>query len=356
MSALKRFEQWFIRVQFSGKARLRIYRKLSRLQKNGVSMPDALRTMWNHESQDGKKKTKPSAIALEAWRKQVDNGKILGIAIQGWVPENDRLVIEAGERAGALAQSLDDSIFIYLGQKRIKEALFMGLAYPIFLFFVAIGLLIIVGTNIVPTFDSILPRDRWTGAGASMAWLADFVNVAMIPALVGIAGLVIAIIWSMPRWTGRVRIRMDRFPPYSLYKLVQGSGFLLSFATMVKAGIKTTDALRLMQRDASPWLMERLSKTLNIMNNGANIGEALYRSRLEFPDQETANDLRTYAELDKFDEALVVIGRENLEETVHRIEQQSAAMKNGGILLLAVIFGWIAAGIFSLQQQMSATF
>ncbi len=356
MSAMKRFEQWFIRAQFSGKARLRIYRKMSRLQKNGISMPDALRTMWNHESQDGKKKTKPAAMALEAWRKQIENGKILGIAVQGWVPENDRIVIEAGERAGSLAQALDDAIFIYQGQKRIKQALIAGLAYPIVLFFTAIGLLTLVGTNIVPTFESILPRDRWTGAGASMALLADFVNVAMIPALVGLAFLIVAIIWSMPRWTGRARVRMDRFPPYSLYKLVQGSGFLLSFATMVKAGIKTTDALRLMQRDASAWLTERLSKTLNIMNNGANIGEALFRSRLEFPDQETANDLRTYAGLDKFDEALVVIGRENLEETVHRIEQQSAAMRNVGILALAMVFAWIASGIFSLQQQMTATF
>ncbi len=52
----------------------------------------------------------------------------------------------------------------------------------------------------------------------------------------------------------------------------------------------------------------------------------------------------------------MVIGRENLEETVHRIEQQSAAMRNVGILALAMVFAWIASGIFSLQQQMTATF
>lgn len=356
MSLLKRLEERFIRFQFSGKARLRIYRKLSRLQKNGISMTDAMRMMWTHESQDGQKKSRPAAVALEAWRKQIDNGKTLGIAMLGWVPENDRIVIDAGEKAGSLAQALDDAVFIHLGQKRIRQALIAGLAYPIVLFFTAIGLLYLVGTEIVPTFELILPRERWTGAGESMVWLADFVNIAMMPSLAGLAFLIIAVIWSMPRWTGRTRVKFDRFPPYSLYKLVQGSGFLLSFATMVKAGIKTTDALRMMQRNSSAWLTERLSKTLNIMNNGSNIGEALFRSRLEFPDQETVNDLRTYAGLDKFDEALVVIGRENLEETVHRIEQQSASMRNAGILLLAMIFAWIASGIFSLQQQMTATF
>ena len=189
-----------------------------------------------------------------------------------------------------------------------------------------------------------------------MAMIADFVDHGLIPSMAALIMLIGAVVWSLPRWTGATRVKFDRIPPWSLYRLMQGSGFLLSFATMNKAGIKTTDALRLMQRDAQPWMVERLGKALGIMNNGFNLGEALYRSKMEFPDAETVNDLRTYAGLDKFDEALVLIGRENLEETVQRIDSQASAMRNVGIVLLALVFTWIAAGIFSLQQQMTSNF
>lgn len=168
--------------------------------------------------------------------------------------------------------------------------------------------------------------------------------------------LTFVILWSMPRWTGRARVYADRFPPYALYRLVRGSGFLLSFATMVKSGIKTTEALRIMIRGTSPWMKERLTKALAIMNDGTNIGDALYRSRMEFPDREVVLDLRTYASLDKFDEALTTIGRENLEETVTRIERSSAVMRNVCIGLLAAAFGMIVGGIFSLQSQITSTF
>jgi len=354
--SIENLEAWFLRWQFSGSSRLRVYRKIARLQKNGVSLGDALRTMLTHESQDGKKPKSPASMAISSWIKQTENGKTFGVAVRGWVPENDRIIIEAGEKAGSLAGALDDAVFIFLGQKKIKSALIAGLAYPIVLVLTAIGLLLLMGNNIIPTFASILPREKWTGVGAQMAMIADFVDHGLIPSMAALIMLIGAVVWSLPRWTGATRVKFDRIPPWSLYRLMQGSGFLLSFATMNKAGIKTTDALRLMQRDAQPWMVERLGKALGIMNNGFNLGEALYRSKMEFPDAETVNDLRTYAGLDKFDEALVLIGRENLEETVQRIDSQASAMRNVGIVLLALVFTWIAAGIFSLQQQMTSNF
>ncbi|CAH1688583.1 Type II secretion system protein F [Hyphomicrobiales bacterium] len=356
MTSFRNLEEAFIRFQFGGKDRLRIYRKLARLQRNRVTMTESLKTMWRHESNEGKKPKKPAAIALDAWRRRVENGKSIGDAMEGWVPESDRTIIRAGEKAGSLPEALDDAIFIHIGQKRIRTALIIGISYPFVIFCALITLLVIVGTNVIPSFSTIVPRERWTGSGAMLAYIADFVEVGLIPSLVGLVVLTLVILWSMPRWTGRARVYADRFPPYALYRLVRGSGFLLSFATMVKSGIKTTEALRIMIRGTSPWMKERLTKALAIMNDGTNIGDALYRSRMEFPDREVVLDLRTYASLDKFDEALTTIGRENLEETVTRIERSSAVMRNVCIGLLAAAFGMIVGGIFSLQSQITSTF
>ena len=90
------------------------------------------------------------------------------------------------------------------------------------------------------------------------------------------------------------------------------------------------------------------------MNNGSNIGDALYKTGLNFPDAETVNDLRSYAALDGFDVMLMKLGKENLEDTVTRIQAQANILRNVGIILLGGVFSWIAVGIFSLQNQISS--
>lgn len=354
MSFLSDFEDKFLRLQFGGKDRVRIYRKIIRFLDNGVPLPAALDTMWRHASQDGKKPKAIGALVIDAWRRQIANGKPLGVAIQGWVPEADRVVIEAGEQAGNLSGAIDNACILYESQKRIRAAVIGGLAYPIVLVMTAIGFLIVFGTQVIPAFSTVLPRDRWTGVGWQMGVMSDFVNTGLAPLLGALAFLVALMIWSMPRWTGKTRVKFDRIPPYSIYRLIRGAGFLLSLAAMVKAGLKVTMALRSLARDATPWYGERIGRTLAFVNEGLDIGDALYRTELEFPDAETVADLRAYAKLDGFDEMLIKIGRENLDDTVARLEQQSAVMRNAGIVLLGIVFIWIATGIFSLQQQISA--
>ena len=354
MAEISKFERSFIKFQFSGKSRLRLYRKIIRLLQNGVALPAALESMYAHASFDGKKPRKPEAMVIDAWLRQVRNGKPLGFAIQGWVPESDRVVIEAGEQSGDLPSAVENACFLYEGQKKIRAAVIAGIAYPTFLFVMVIAFLVLFGLNVIPKFALVLPREQWTGLGEQMAMLSDFVAVGLFPALGALAGLVLLVILSMPRWTGRLRVRFDQYPPYSIYKLIAGSGFLLSLAALTKAGVKQTNALRTMMRDSKPWYHERLSKTLAIVNNGNDIGEALHRTNLRFPDPETINDLRTYARLTGFDEMLMKIGRENLEDTVVRIQQQGTLMRNAGIIAMGATLAWLFLGIFSLQQQITS--
>lgn len=353
--AMSGFEQRFIKLQFSGGSRLRIYRKLERFIRNGITITNALETIWRHSSQDGRKPKNPSAVVVDAWRRQINEGKSLGVAVAGWVPENDRVVIEAGSQSD-LPSALENACFLHESQRRIRSALIAGLAYPIVLVLVAVGFMVIFGTQVIPAFETILPRDQWTGVGYQMSLMADFVSHGLLPLSIAVVLLTIAMIWSMPRWTGPMRVKADAFAPYSIYRLVAGSGFLLSLGALVKAGVPIPSVLRLLKKDAKPWYAERLTRTLAHVDNGHDIGEALYRTGMNFPDKETVNDLRSYAMLEGFDEMLTKLGRENIEQTVERIESQTATLRNGGIIILGGVFAWIAIGIFSLQEQITAAF
>src|SRR3546814_20593570 len=119
---LQDFETGFVKLQFSGKDRLRLYRKVTRFLKNGVPIAQALDIMWTHASDDGKKPKAVQAVVIDAWRKRIRNGASFGRAIPGWVPERDRIVIAAGATGGRLALSLAIAVFLFEGSQIIGLA------------------------------------------------------------------------------------------------------------------------------------------------------------------------------------------------------------------------------------------
>lgn len=348
-------ERAFIKLQFSAKVRTRIYRKLVRFLENSMSLAHALDVMHGHATEDGRKPKNATAIVLDHWRREVRNGKSFGKAIEGWVPESDRLVIEGGDKAGKLVIAINKAILISESTRKIKGTLVGGLAYPVLLIAVAIGFLVMFGLQVVPAFEEILPREKWVGAGAQMAFMSDFVRYYMLWFLIVIFGGIAASIYSLPRWTGMRRAKFDKYPPWSLYRLIIGSGFLLTVGGMIKAGIPAPEILRILQRNASPWYREKLSKTLDNVNNGHNLGDALHMTGFEFPAKETVQDLRAYAGLNKFDETLEAVGTEWLADSVGMIDAQTAIFRNFAFLVLGGVFMWIAGGIFSLQQQITSS-
>lgn len=350
-----KYQRVYLKLSFGAKARTRVYRKLSRFLSNSVTLSQALEIMHKHATVDGRKPKAPVALILAEWRRQIANGKNFGQAIQGWVPDSDRLVIEGYEKAGALAMGIEKAILISGAAKKIKTTLIMGLAYPFVLFWVAILMLVMFGLNVIPTFEEILPRENWTGIGGQMASLSDFIRDYLVIALAGMAIVTGAVIYSLPRWTGKWRAKFDRIPPWSLYRLVMGSGFMVTVGSMIKSGISIPSILKMLQRGASPWYIERLGRAYYHVNNGGNLGEALHRAGHNFPDAETVQDLRAYASLNGFDETLDKLGTEWLEESVVKVQAQTGMMKNLAILFLGAVFGWIAMGMFSLLQQITGS-
>lgn len=345
--------RFFVKAQFGSKERGRLYRKLVAFLRNGVSLTNALRIMWNHATDDGKKPNQPMAIVLRELSDKVANGQTFGRAIAGWVPEGDRIVIEAGEKAGSLDTAIENALFIHEGSKKIKSTIIGGLAYPVILVFVALGFMVMFGVKIVPAFAEVLPREQWTGTAANMAMISDFVQSWLLPSCLGVACLLAVILWSLPRWTGPMRAKFDQYPPWSIYRLNAGAGFMLSVAALVKAGVQIPEVLRIVGKGAQPWYRERVMGALRYVSNGINMGDALYRTKLGFPDVDTVKDLRSYAELDGFEEILEVLGRQWMEESVSKIQAQTAMIRNLAIVFLGIVFGIIATGIFALQQQVT---
>jgi Type II secretory pathway, component PulF len=347
-------QRFWLKLQFGAAQRIRVYQKLNRFLSSSVSLRQALEIMYQHASEDGRKPKNPTALILLQWLRSVKNGQSFGQAIQGWVPDGDRLVIEGGEAAGNLPQAIERAVLISESLRLIISTIVGGLAYPVMLFVAAIGFLFFFGTEVIPQFEEILPRDQWEGIAGQMSTMSDFVQNGLIWVLLVLVVAIVTIAATMTKWTGDLRAKFDRYPPWSLYRLVIGAGFMLTVSGMIRAGIAVPKILSMLQRGASPWYVEKLSKTLFQVKNGHNLGEALYRTGFNFPDKETVSDLRSYANLNKFDETLQRLGEEWLSDAIKRIKAQMGVLFMTCLIFFGGVFFWIAGGIFSLVDQVQS--
>lgn len=347
------FSLWFVKFSVGHKTRMRIYEKLGRFVGNGISIVQGLSEIYLHLSNDGKDKGNPAALAILHWRQQILNGKTFSSALDGWAPKSELSVLAAGEMSGRFDRAVDDVLFLNKARKEVRSAL-AGIIYPLFLLMSTCLYLYIFGTQVIPAFDSILPKEQWIGAGHSMALLSDFVMNKMLGVVIAVGFLLMMIMGTLNIWTGSVRKRLDSMPPWSFYRLIVGSNFLISLAALLHAGIAVPDALLSMSKQATPWYRERLLATRHQVLNGArNIGEALHRSGYNFPSRDIVIDIRSYAQLEGFESMLDRLARQWLEETLTLLDRQMSLLRNVTILLMGFTFMWLAAGMFDLQQQIS---
>lgn len=338
-------------MRTSAGTRIRLYRQLERLLRNGVRLTEALDSLWRRASNEGRKPTDSVALALAAWQQGPKSGRGLALAMAPWIPNEERLLIEAGEQAGQLPQALADVVDLAQGTKRIRNTIVSGLAYPVALFAALLLTLWYLSGSIVPAFGTILPPEQWTGMGAWLAWLAWFAEHYTVAIGVGAVGLAVLYVATVSRWTGRTRLLVEGLPPWSFYRLSQGIGFLLASSALLRAGMQMTEVFDRLRQDSSPYLRERLTAAVQRIRSGDNFGNALHKTGMQFPDKDIVQDLRTYAGLTGFNDTLAQVAREWLEEAVRKVQGQAQALNMVMLFLMFVLIVVVFTGLYAVTSQ-----
>lgn len=347
------FDLWFSKIQFGTAVRMKIYQKLGTYVMAGMPIGEAIHQIYIHTSDDGKKANHPIAKVLRIWQHHIANGEPLVDAIDGWVPESEQAILCSGD-ATDLPSAIDDLMKIQDAKSKILGAIKGGLTYPLILVLAGCGFLIMFSVRIVPQFSEVLPRNKWGTWPAAMADIGDFFTHYLAAFFIAAIALTVLISWTMPRWTGPVRKRFDNYPPWSLYRVYAGSSFMLVLSAMLSAGMTSGEILDVMMRHGSPWLKERLGSAQKFVADGYNIGDALYKTQLEFPDKETVRDLRSYAGQPDFSDILKKVGDRWLADSVVAVQKQSLILKYVGMgFATFVICGFISA-IGALEIQVSS--
>lgn len=347
---MNKVERTFAKMAFSGQKKVRIIRQIQRLVHAGVPITKTLEMLWHLYSKSGAKPKEPLALMIREWQGRLNQGKSLATSMHGWISVPEEMIIEAGEQSENLATALDDALQAQNAGRGIRNAILGGLAYPAVLLGSLIAMLWGFSTKIVPTFETILPAEKWTGNAAVMHDVSAFV-VAWLPlggAIFG--GSITLMILSMPILLGPVRKYLDWIPPWSVFKITQGASFMISMRGFISAGTTVPEALRNMLKIGNPYFKERVAGILSKINMGRNLGEAMLEAGYNFPDDAIAGEVSIYAELDNLDVSLDILAKEWINGAVDRAKTIAKLINNVMLFAVAGTIGYIALSMFELQD------
>lgn len=344
----------FIFRHVNTKGRQRIWAKLSKLIGNGVPISRAIGTMCDRRRRNCGKGD-AQVIALTEWQNGMNNGKRLSQVIGDWVSPVERMLIAAGDQSGSVEQAMKSAIHVMQASQKIRSSIISGVWYPALLIIASFVVLYMVGFMVVPAFAKAQPQGGFRGAAAALVGLAYFAQHWMIPMAIGLVLAVVTFFWSLSRWDGRVRVILDRFPPYSVYRMLVGSTWLISLAAMIEAGVRLENALQQLNDMSGRWMKNRTLAALSGMRAGYHLGDSLLRSGFDFPDREIIDDLGIYSSLSGFDEALSTLGRDWVDEAVQSIASKMNVIFVVSIIVIAGLVGTMASGMIAMELQMVQT-
>lgn len=342
-----------VKFEFSSKIRSRFYIKLAQLLENGVQLDTALQQL---QSVSSRSKGSILPVLYGRWRRSVANGVNFGDVMAAYVPSAEAILLETGAASGHLVDSLYNASETVEQQSRVKGAIISSAAYPAVLFLMLIAALTLSSFMVIPTFEEILPVDQWQGAAKLTAVVTRIIRDFGIILLIFVVLIIGIVSFSMSRWTGRERMMVENVIPWSLYRVLQGSSFLLSVAALMKAGVKLDEvSLNKIGKSADPYLAQRINGIKRGIISGENLGEALHQSGYRFPDEELIADLRIYATLRGFDKNLIRITQTWVNDLVDKVKSSMQALNLVVLVLIAVVIGFLISSLYGIVQQIQST-
>lgn len=157
----------------------------------------------------------------------------------------------------------------------LRKAVVNAVTYPSIIM-LALGVTFYqISVTVMPKLLRVTKKEYWDSSTYAMQYMSDFVAAHGGKLVMGCVGLILFAIVSMPRLTGRVRFYLDKIPPLTVYRIVQGAIFLYNVCVLLEAGVSKVEILDDMSKRASPYMRERIDGVLAGVKNGLDLGSAL---------------------------------------------------------------------------------
>ncbi|QOU76428.1 hypothetical protein JAB4_059280 (plasmid) [Janthinobacterium sp. HH102] len=341
---------WWAKKVFSEK-RGEIYNAINaQISDAGGRRVETLPEMFGSWAKRSSEREESIALVYKAIEQRLRSGKMFSSALQGFIPGDEALLINAGEASNRLSDALTSAITSQKATAEMSGAVSGAMFQPMFNFLGWVVSSVCLGKWLWPELMSSFTEEYWPSWALPLIhfdmWLAGnwflmFLGFIALPLYY----------YSLENWTGRFRQVIDKIPPYSMYRDKTASGLLVILAGLIKSGLTVDEALKRIASSSmcTPYLLWHVNIMMRRMRKDADNAIKMFQTGL-FSQQiidRLADSLRTRSP----DEALSEMGEKSLSDVV-AIVKKSAQFANGiCMVLLGLLFAYsVAAQMIGAQE------
>lgn len=272
-------------------------------------------------------------------------------ALSAFVPQQDTMIIAASEQDDI---TLGFSTVIENNRKTeaMKKAFIKALAYPVFLLLVLLGVIYYFSIQLIPVMAENIPNGA--NISASSSFLITMAHTFYYWFSTLIALLIITcsgIYWALPNFSSKYRKYLENIPPFNMYRLMVGCGFMFALNSLSRAGYIQIDALEQMVTLSKPYLRHRIEILMDLMADGRDLGEALIFSKLDFPDKQMVRELAIQVKYSEND-ALEILSNTLAEDGLETIKVQATILNTFVTMTVFGVIGFLYFAIFGLGMEL----
>lgn len=334
----------FSGILFDLKTRRKIYRDLAHLLRSGLNFKEALEEISAVNPQ--------FSYVFDTALERMKSGMDPSASLEGWVPDSERMIIRAAERSGKLEKMFGVLISQMDMSRKIQESYIGALAYPIAVFFTALAILVYVTRTLVANMmrDLDVSSTALTGSAATFYSIFNFVASPMgWPVILFLFFSVPALILLSISHDFPGRRFLDRFPPWSLYRLVVGAGFLYSLSALLDTNMSPRSALVEIYNQSRGWLRTRLEYIIEGYKLDGRYSTALTMEGPPFPDKEIVSRFKLRERRGDVGNAVQEFAQDWAEDGLDIIKRQTKSLNYMAMSLVSLMIALFTDGIYAIQ-------
>jgi type II secretory pathway component PulF len=267
MTSVRAFINWFALVEFrSGRAEF--YRDFAEMYQRNEAMVSFLEgEIANAQLTRQRSRARALRIVLHRHR-DGDHASRVSHLLEGVVPRSDAMLLTAVDRATDKPQALRALADAIDKQQQMLRLMLAYSALPTITIPICYALIILLGKVILVIEEAtpVYAQDAlWEGMNGWARDIAAFAEAWGAQTLVLLGIGLGAVLWSLPRWRGAWRLRVEGWPVYALYRDFQAGMLFSSMAMMLKTGETLQGSIDDVTQRASPWMRWHLGRVVDAL-------------------------------------------------------------------------------------------
>jgi hypothetical protein len=292
---------------------------------------------------------------------RLGRGRSIDEALAGWIPQEERMLLSAGDKRGytGFSEAIDQIMELNRASGEMIKAIVSGLIEPTILITGMYFLMLWMATNFNAKAIAVthIKPSQLSGSAHQFYEMGVFASTpwaVLVPVL--LAAFIGAVFYSMPRWTKPAGLRrfFDKIPPYSIYRSIVGARWMMAFATLGMANIPYEIIFFETSNLSSPWLKTKLDDIAKLYRRGLGLGQAFFKSGHNFPSKVLCEDLVFFGDRPEFEKTLLVLSDDWVKSTNILVKVLASALTAVGYMVVGFGMLWMMSAFQSMQTQLSA--